>query len=156
MNINLTLLMQMFTFFIFVVLMMKLVWPKISAALEARRKQISEGLAAAERGQRDLEVAQQKVKSIIQEAKVEAATIIEQANERGRQITDAARQEGLEHIAKMKSVAEAEIERAQHKARDELQTMVADLVVAGTEKLLAKNVDKAANKALINRWLKEV
>lgn len=156
MNITLTLIMQMITFFVFVVLMMKLVWPKISKALEARRKNIADGLAAAERGRHDLEVAQHKVKELIREAKAQAAVIIEQANQRAHQIEEAAREDGRHMMERMKAAAEVEILQATNKARDELRGKVADLVITSTEKLLDKKLDAANNKALVNKWVDEI
>ena len=46
MNINATLLGQTIMFAMFVWFCMKFVWPPIVAALDARKKQIADGLAA--------------------------------------------------------------------------------------------------------------
>ena len=60
MNINLTLIGQMITFLVFVAFTMKYVWPPITKALRERQKRIAEGLAAADRGKHELELAQHK------------------------------------------------------------------------------------------------
>lgn len=57
MNINATLLGQAVAFFIFVVFCMKYVWPPLMAAIEARQKEIADGLSSAERAKKDLELA---------------------------------------------------------------------------------------------------
>ena len=62
MNFNATLIGQMIFFAIFVWFCMKYIWPPLMAALEERNARISEGLAAAERGQKDLEQAKAKVR----------------------------------------------------------------------------------------------
>ena len=51
MNFNATLIGQTITFFVFVWVCMKYIWPPLMAALEARTAKITEGLAAAEQGQ---------------------------------------------------------------------------------------------------------
>ena len=61
MNFNATLIGQTITFIVFVWFCMKYIWPPLMAALEERNARISEGLAAAQRGQQDLEDAQSKV-----------------------------------------------------------------------------------------------
>ena len=60
MDINATLLGQTISFVIFVWFTMKFVWPPLIQAIEERQKKIADGLAAAERGEHDLELAQQK------------------------------------------------------------------------------------------------
>ncbi|MEY3042035.1 MAG: rane-bound synthase, sector, subunit b, partial [Pseudomonadota bacterium] len=57
MSITLTLLGQSIAFFVFVWICMKAIWPPIVEAMEARQKQIADGLAAAERASLDLELA---------------------------------------------------------------------------------------------------
>ena len=59
MNINLTLFGQAISFAIFVWFCVKYVWPPVLKALEERESRIADGLAAAEKGQQDLESAEQ-------------------------------------------------------------------------------------------------
>ena len=60
MNINATLIGQSVAFFIFVLFCMKFVWPPVIAALQERQKKIADGLDAANRAARDLELAHEK------------------------------------------------------------------------------------------------
>ena len=76
MNINATLLGQTLMFAMFVWFCMKFVWPPIMAALDDRKKQIADGLAAAERGKHDLELAAKRSAEVIREAKEKAADVI--------------------------------------------------------------------------------
>ena len=57
MNINLTLIGQLLSFAVFVWFTMKFVWTPIMGALDTRRKEIADGLAAAEHGQHEQELA---------------------------------------------------------------------------------------------------
>ena len=102
MHINLTLIGQSITFLIFVWFCMKFVWPFIRNAMDARTQQIAEGLSAAERAHRDLELAKDKVSSQLKDAKVEAASIIEQANRRAAQIIDEAKERAREEGDRIK------------------------------------------------------
>ncbi|MGE8179921.1 F0F1 ATP synthase subunit B, partial [Pseudomonas fluorescens] len=90
MNINATLIGQSVAFFIFVLFCMKFVWPPVIAALHERQKKIADGLDAAARAARDLELAQDKAGQQLREAKAQAAEIIEQAKKRGNQIVEEA------------------------------------------------------------------
>ena len=69
MNINATLIGQAIWFALFVFFCMKFVWPPISRALEERKQKIAEGLSAADRAERDLELAQEKATAISKKRK---------------------------------------------------------------------------------------
>ena len=86
MNLNATIIGQMIAFAIFVAFCMKYVWPPIMAALEERKKKIADGLAAAERGRHEQELAEKRALQLIHEAKDQANEIISQAQRRGNEI----------------------------------------------------------------------
>ncbi len=149
MNINLTLIGQSITFGIFVWFCMKYVWPPIVNALEVRRKNIADGLAAADRGKHELELSAKRATENLHEAKLKAAEIIAQAEKRAAQIVDeakgAAKGEGERQLA----AAQAEIEQEVFRAREQLRGQVAQLVVAGAEKVLRREVDAKAHADLL-------
>ncbi|NWG86759.1 MAG: F0F1 ATP synthase subunit B [Hydrogenophilaceae bacterium] len=149
MNINMTLIGQSITFFLFVWFCMKFVWPPVVNALEARRKQIADGLAAADRGKHELELAAKRASESLHEAKHKAAEIIAQAEKRAGQVIDEAKNtakvEGDRQIAAAKAAIEQEIMRA----REQLRGEVAALVVAGAEKILRREVDAKAHGDLL-------
>src|SRR3990167_8035414 len=93
MSINLTLIGQMITFLIFIWFTMRYVWPPIIKAIHDRQKQIADGLAASERGKRELELAQHKSVELLRDAKFSASQIIEQANKRAMQIVEEAKEQ---------------------------------------------------------------
>ena len=150
MNINLTLFGQMVTFAIFVWFCMKFVWPVIFLAMEERQQKISEGLDAADRAVRDLEVAQSKATDQMKEAKKEAASIVDQANKRASQIVDEAKQQAVAEGDRLMVAAEAEIEQEVNRAKEELRASVAGLALAGAEKVLEASIDDKANRALVD------
>ena len=80
---------------------MKYVWPPITGALAERKKKIAEGLDAADRAQRDLELAQEKAMADMRKSKEEAAAIIEQANKRANQIVDEAKEKAREEAERL-------------------------------------------------------
>ena len=150
MNINLTLFGQMVTFAIFVWFCMKFVWPVIFLAMEERQQKISEGLDAADRAVRDLEAAKSKATDQMKEAKKEAASIVDQANKRASQIVDEAKQQAVAEGDRLKVAAEAEIEQEVNRAKEELRASVAELALAGAEKVLDASIDDKANRALVD------
>ncbi|CAM3893868.1 MULTISPECIES: F0F1 ATP synthase subunit B [Vibrio] len=150
MNINATLLGQAISFALFVWFCMKYVWPPLMQAIEERQKKIADGLQAAERAAKDLDLAQANASDQLKEAKRTATEIIEQANKRKAQILDEAREDAQTERQKILSQAEAELEAERNRARDELRKQVATLAVAGAEKIIERSIDKEAHKDILD------
>ena len=156
MHINLTLIGQSITFLIFVWFCMKFVWPVIRNAMDARTQQIAEGLSAAERAHRDLELAKDKVSSQLKDAKVEAASIIEQANRRAAQIIDEAKDRARDEGDRIKASAQAEIAQESNRAREQLRAQVGALAVAGAARILGRAVDENAHRDIVDQLAQEL
>jgi len=156
MNINQTLIGQTITFFIFVLFCKKYVWPALIAVMEAREKKIAEGLEAAERADKDLELAQQKVGEQLREAKEQAATILESANKRAAQIVDEAKEQARVEGERILTAAKADIEQEANRAKEELRGKVATLALAGAEKVLGSSIDANAHNDLVTKLAAEL
>ena len=150
MNINMTFFGQMLTFAVLIWVTMKFIWPPLNAAIEERQRKIAEGLAAADNSQKALEQAQSNADAAIREARVKANEIIEQAHQRANQIVDAAKNEAVAEAGRQKALADSEIAAASNRAREELRRQVSMLAVAGAEKLLHREIDASAHKALLD------
>ncbi len=156
MNINLTLIGQTISFAFFVLFCMKYVWPALMSIMEEREKKIADGLEAAERADKDLELAQKKAMQQLHDAKQEAATIIEQANKRASQIVEEAKGQAVVEGNRLKAAAEAQIEQEVNRAKEELRGKVAALALAGAEKVLGASIDENANRELVNQLAAEL
>lgn len=156
MNINLTLIGQSITFFIFVIFCMKYVWPPILGAMQAREKRIEEGLQAAERADKDLELAQKKAMDQVREAKEQAATIVDQANKRANQMVEEAKEQAKEEAGRIKTAAQAEIDQELSQAKEALRAQVAVLALAGAEKVLGDSVDASKHAAMLDKLAAEL
>jgi F-type H+-transporting ATPase subunit b len=156
MDFNLTLVIQGVAFFAVAWLVMKFGWPNIMAAIEQRQAQIAEGLAAADRSKKDLAQAEEKVNEALREARAKAAEIIAQAEARANQIVDAAREEAIAEGNRQKAAAQAEIVSAATRAREDLRKQVSALAVAGAEKLIRREIDGNAHKALLDELAAEI
>ncbi len=156
MDINLTLVIQMLVFAAFVWFTMTFVWPPLSKALEERQDKIADGLAAAERGRRELELAQHRVKDELKQAKAQASEIIEKANRRAAQMVDEAKDDARLEAQKLAKVAQDQITQEVNQARSALRKEVAALAVAGAEKILKREVDESANSSLLDNLIEEI
>jgi F-type H+-transporting ATPase subunit b len=155
-NINLTLIGQTISFAFFVWFCMKFVWPALMSIMEEREKKIADGLEAADRADKDLELAQKKATAQLREAKEEAAAIIEQANKRANQIVEEAKDQAVAEGNRLKAAAEAQIEQEVNRAKEELRGKVAVLALAGAEKVLGASIDENANSELVNQLAAEL
>jgi len=149
MNINLTLIGQSITFALFVWFCMKFIWPPIMGALEARRKEIADGLAAAERGHHAHELAEKRAVEHIKEAKGQASDIITQAQKRASELVEEAKGDAKTEANRIVAGANAEIEQETNRAREQLRQEVVVLAIAGAEKVLGREVDKKAHASAL-------
>jgi F-type H+-transporting ATPase subunit b len=147
---NLTLVIQGIAFFAVAWLVMKFGWPHIIGAIEERQQKIAEGLAAADRSQKDLAQAQDKVNEALKDARVKANEIIDQAHQRANQIIDTAKNDAIAEANRQKALAQSEIDAAANRAREDLRKQVSALAVSGAEKLLRREIDASAHKVLLD------
>jgi F-type H+-transporting ATPase subunit b len=155
-NLNLTLVGQMLTFAIFVWFTMKYVWPPITNAMAERNKKIADGLAAAEQGRRDLEIAHHKAVEQLRDAKIQAASIIEQATQRANHIVEDAKEHARNEGGRLLAVAKSEINQEVVRAKQELQLQVSDLAIAMAQKILQRELDSTKHADLINSMIEEL
>jgi F-type H+-transporting ATPase subunit b len=148
-NINLTLIGQTITFGFFVWFCYAFVWRAIRNMMEERSKKIADGLEAADRAGRDLELAQDKAAQQLRHAKEEAAGIIDAANKRANQIVEEAKDQARAEAERIKVAAQAELAQEVNRAKEQLRGKVAALAIAGAEKVLQASIDQNAHKALV-------
>ncbi len=150
MNINLTLIGQSIAFLVFVWFCMKFIWPPLMSALEERKKNIAEGLAAAERGRKEQELSEQRATEVIREARGKAAEIIAGAEKRGAEIVEEAKSDAKVEGERIISAAQSEIEQEINRAREALRGDLATLVTAGAEQILGKEIDATTHSKMLD------
>lgn len=156
MNFNATLIGQSITFAIFVWFCMKYVWPPLMTALEQRKARIADGLAAAERGQKDLELAQAKVSDNLKESKQQAQEIINQAQKRANEIVDEAKDVAREEADKIKAAANSDIEQQINSAREQLRKDVSAIALSGAEKILKREINAATHGKVLEDLMAQI
>jgi len=150
MNINLTLIGQSITFFVFVWFCMKYIWPPLMKALNDRKKLIADGLAAAERGQHEQKLAQDRAVETLRDSKSQAGEVINQAQKRAGEIIEEAKGDSRDEAERILIAARAEIDQEVNRAREELRKQVASLALIGAGKVLEREIDEAAHSKLLD------
>lgn len=150
MNINASLFAEMFAFGLFVWLTMKFIWPHITKAMSDREQKIADGLAAGERGRKDLENAEAKATMILHEARDKAAEVANVANQQAAMILEEARKEAQAERQRQAEAAKAEIQQELNRAKDALRAEVSRVALAAAERIIEREIDARAHKALLD------
>ena len=151
MNFNLTLVIQMVVFALFVWVIMRWVWPHIMGAVEDRTRKIAMGLAAAEKGQTQLVEAEQRREAVLREARDRAREIVDQAQRRANEMVEQAKSAAAAEGQRLVTAAQHQIELEATRVRESLRRDVAQLAVETASKLLEREIDARAHADLLDK-----
>jgi F-type H+-transporting ATPase subunit b len=155
-NINLTLIIQMIVFLLLVFFTMSFIWPPLMRVVEERQKKIAHGLAAADRGEQELQQAREGAAAILREARERAGQIIDQAQHRANDILEQARTSASQEGQRLVASAQQQIGLEASRARESLRREVGGIVVAAASKLLEREIDPSAHQDLINKLAAQI
>ena len=156
MNLNATIFAQMLIFAVVVWVTMKFLWPMITDPIEQRQKRIADGLAAADRGQKDLAAAESRVEELVKAARVRALQIETAAQKQANELVETAKQTATAEGQRLLGAAQSQVALETQKARDELRKQVAALAVAGAGKLIDREIDAAKHAELLDKLIAQV
>ncbi|CAG9173986.1 ATP synthase subunit b [Cupriavidus laharis] len=156
MNLNATFFAQMVVFFILWWVVAKFIWPPLVKALDERAKKIADGLAAAEKGKAELELANKRVDQAMAEARTEGAQRVADAEKRAQLTADEIKQNAQAEAARIIAQAKAEAEQQVTRAREDLRDQVAVLAVKGAEQILKREVNAQVHADLLNQLKAEL
>ena len=151
-----TLIGQSIAMIVFVWFCMKFIWPPLLGAIEERQEKIAEGLAAADKGQESLERAAVKVEGLIDEARKQATTILDQAHARASEIVAEGKSDGVKERDRQLDAAKAEIEQEANRAREELRAQVSAIAIASAEKILQREIDDKQHEDILGKLAAEL
>jgi F-type H+-transporting ATPase subunit b len=143
-------------FAIVAVVLMKVAFPKIRAAVEARESQISGELKSAEDQKAESQRLLDEYKAQLAEARSESNKIIEEARASAESVRK-------DLIAKAETDAQGVVARAHEqieaertRTMQELQGQVASLAVQLAEKVVGRSLDRSSQTDLVNEYISQV
>jgi F-type H+-transporting ATPase subunit b len=148
-DLSLSFVAEVIAFIAMILVLGRWVYPRVMAAAEGRQRQIGEQLAAAERARHEAEDRLGLAEAQFQEARAQAAGIIEGAGRSADQLRAELRARAEEDARRIIENAARDIEAERKKAIDSVRTEVADLVVVATEKVVGETLDDQRHKKLI-------
>jgi F-type H+-transporting ATPase subunit b len=156
MDFNLTLIGQTIAMIVFVWVCMRYIWPPVMKAIDQRRTEIADGIAAGEKGQKELAEARHGSEAILADARQKATQVADMAHKRSNDMVAEAKVHASAEGERIVAAARTELATSQTKARDALRREVAALAVAGATRVLGREVDAKAHAALLDELAAEL
>jgi F-type H+-transporting ATPase subunit b len=156
MDLAITLVIQGVVFFLVAWGVMIFAWPALMNAIAQRQKKIADGLAAANKGEKELQEADARSKDIIREARDRAAQIIDMAGKRSNEIVEEAKGTASSEAQRLVAQAQDEVARETTRAREGLRQEVGKLAVEGASRLLGREIDAKTHADLLDKLAAEV
>jgi F-type H+-transporting ATPase subunit b len=151
-----TLLTQAIVFLVLLLAVRKFAMGPIVAVMEKRRQYVENEISTAERSRKEAEALLAEQRRVLDEARLEAKSIIDRAT---KQASDEAAKivaEAQAAAERMKADASAELAREVAKAKAELRDQMTGLSVLLASKIIEKELDEAAQKATVEKFLVQV
>ena len=129
---------------------------KVMAVMESRKDKINEEMKAAEDAQAKAKALQDEYAKLLEQSREEAAKIVSDAVKRAGERENQIIAEAQQNAAAIKQKAEESIELEKKKAVNEIKDQISDIVIMASEKVCEKEISRADNEELINKFIAEV
>jgi F-type H+-transporting ATPase subunit b len=144
------------TFLLLFAILGKLVFPKITAAVEAREKALEEAIEGAKRDRDEAARALAEQQRQIEAARVEAQKIIVEGRQIGEKLRAQMIEETHQQQQQMLERARREIEQEKERAIAEMRREAIELAIAGASKVIERNLDDQANRKIVESFLASI
>jgi F-type H+-transporting ATPase subunit b len=134
----------------------KLVFPKITAAVEARERALEEAIEGAKRDREEAARILAEQQSQIEAARQDAQKIIVEGRQVGEKLRAQMIEETHQQQQQMLERARSEIEREKEQAISELRREAIELAIAGASKVIERNLDDQANRKIVESFLSSI
>jgi F-type H+-transporting ATPase subunit b len=134
----------------------KLVFPRIAEALDRRSKAIEESIEHATRTKREADELLEEYRARLREAREQAEDIVVRARKAADSLEDQAKADATKQREELLAAARRDIEAETRRALDEIRKEVANLTVIATEKVTRKSLTPDDHRKLIEEALQEV
>ena len=143
-------------FFISLFILRRWVFPRITAALDARARDIDESIDSAHRTREEAEQLLAEYRERLTEARAQSDEIVARARQAAEVHEREAKEHGREIAQEAAQRAQRDIEAATKQALDEIRREVADLTIMATEKVTRKALSETDQRRLVDEALGEI
>ena len=147
---------QIVSFCVVAYILWRFAFKPVLATLDERQKKIESGIAYADQMKAELAATQQKQDAILREAQTKAQQIIADTQKAARDYADKQQQEAIARAADIAAKAQQALVLEHTKMLADARAEIARLVVATTERVLAKRLTDADRAAYNDTAAKEL
>jgi len=144
------------TFLVLLGLLAKFAWRPLLKALEGRQEAIRKSLDDADRAKEELARMQQESAKVIEQARVEADSILSRTRSDAERLREGLKVKAKEEADTMIRNAEQQIQLQTRQALQQIRHQVGDIAVTIAAKLLERNLAKEDNDRLIRETLEQI
>ncbi|HYR44353.1 MAG TPA: F0F1 ATP synthase subunit B [Terriglobia bacterium] len=144
------------TFLVLLALLAKFAWHPLLEALESRQERIRKALEDADRARQELERLQQESAKMMQQARIEAESIVTQTRADAERLREELKHKAKDEADNILRNAQQQIQLQTRQAIQEIRHEVADIAVLLASKLLERNLAKEDNARLIDETLRQI
>ena len=144
------------TFIILLLILKKVAWKPILAALDQRESSIRESLEKAEKAKEEAEKILLENKERLAKADEESKKLVNKSRKYAEGLKEQMLKESKEQAQKIVNDATLEIERQRETAFEELKGQVAEIAVLAAEKILKENLNKETQKKIADNYINEI
>jgi len=155
-TINGTVIVELITFLIMLVILARYVYPEIVKLAEVRQLAIAQQLKEAEQARAEAEQRLKEAQAKLEDARKTAQSVIDAATKSGEQLRQELKQKAEEESKRTIEAARKEIEAERERAVQSVRSEVANLVIAATEKVIGETLDDEKHRRLIDKAIAEV
>jgi F-type H+-transporting ATPase subunit b len=134
----------------------KVAFPRISEALDRRRKAIEDSIDHAEQTRREADELLEEYRARLREAREQADDIVVRARRAADSLNDEAKAQATQQREDLLAAARRDIEAETRRSLEEIRKEVANLTVTATEKVTRKSLTDDDHRRLIEEALREV
>ena len=134
----------------------RLVFPRISAALDRRQRAIEESIDTAEETRRQADALLDEYRERLTEARDQAQEIIERARRAGEATERESQAQAAARSEQLMERTRREIEAETRRAIQEIRREVADLTVTATERVTRKILTEDDQRRLVQETLSDL
>jgi F-type H+-transporting ATPase subunit b len=150
------LLVQIVNFLVLFFLLRAFAWKKILALLDQRQTQIASVRNEMEMRQREIELLKQDYEKKLNSIEDLARATIKDAVKQGEHLVDELTKKAHERAQDILNQAQVNIRVELSQAKEELKTVLVDLVIMSTERLLKEKVTDHRDRKLVEDFLSQV
>lgn len=143
-------------FLILMFVLYKCCWKMVVKVMKDRQQGIADSLNKAEEAKKEAEATHAMLQTEIDNARREARKIVEESKKAGEAVKQNIIKEAHQAAEEITARAEADIERKQKEAVENLKDQVAGMVITVTEKILKENMSEERQLALVDKYIAEV